>query len=322
MAATPNRLAAYATDCPWLPVDAAQTPAALAEQLEAGTDTGTEAVLPLRRRDGLPLFCVHPAGGNVMCYEHLVRNLGRTQPVYALQARGADGIGEPHTSIDEMVTDYLAALKRLQPRGPYYFVAWSSGGPVAYEMAYRLKQMGDEIGLLALLDSWPNLVNVDLDDDIQFLCELANFFGRFYDSPMELTYDELADIRTSQRLDYVLRKAEASGVVSALFDKAFVQRFIDLCKANLRIMMTNQLTPCDLPVHFFRAETPDLIAEKIRGDAGGDYGWGELVEGSLTIQEVPGDHITMLTGDNARGLAALLKECIETRSEHPLESAK
>ena len=42
----------------------------------------------------------------------------------------------------------------------------SSGGPVAYEMAYRLKQMGDEIGLLALLDSWPNLVNVDLDDDI------------------------------------------------------------------------------------------------------------------------------------------------------------
>src|SRR5262249_6938501 len=224
-------------------------------QEEAGPE-GWDPLLALQTEgDGPPLICVHPAGGNVMCYEHLIRNLGRTQPIYALQARGADGLGEPHTSIDEMVTDYLAALKRLQPRGPYYLVAWSSGGPVAYEMAYRLKQAGDEIGLLALLDSWPNLVNVDLDDDIQFLCELANFFGRFYDSPVELTYDELAAITTSQRLDYVLRKAEAGGVVSALFDKAFVQRFINLCKANLRIMMNNRLTPCELPVHFFRAET-------------------------------------------------------------------
>jgi myxalamid-type polyketide synthase MxaB len=262
--------------------------------------------------DRPPLICVHPAGGNVLCYEHLVKNLGAGQPVYALQARGSDGLGEPHTSIDEMVSDYLAAVKRLQPRGPYNLVAWSSGGPVAYEMAYRLKQQGEEIGLLALIDSWPNLVNVDLDDDIQFLCELANFFGRFYDSPVELTYEELAAIPAGERLDYVLRKAEAGGVVSALFDKQFVQRFIDLCKANLRIMMNNELKPCDLPVQFFRAASGDLIAEKMRGGAGGDYGWGELVGASLTVHEVPGDHITMLTGDNARGLAGLLRKCVDS----------
>ncbi len=271
--------------------------------------------------DRAPLICVHPAGGNVLCYEHLVRHLGGGHPVYAFQARGSDGVGEPHTSIDEMVSDYLAALKRLQPRGPYYLVAWSSGGPVAYEMAYRLKQMGDDIGLLALIDSWPSLVNVDLDDDIQFLVELANFFGRFYESPVELSYDELAAISTSQRLDYVLEKAKAGGVVSALFDRAFVERFINLCKANLRIMMNNELTPCDLPVQFFRAASADLIAEKIRGDAGDDYGWGELVGDSLTVHEVPGDHITMLTGDNARRLAARLTECIDARSPRTMASA-
>jgi NADPH:quinone reductase-like Zn-dependent oxidoreductase/thioesterase domain-containing protein/acyl carrier protein len=261
--------------------------------------------------EGAPLICVHPAGGTVLCYEHLVRHLGGGHPVYAIQARGSDGIGEPHTSIDEMVSDYLAALKRIQPRGPYYLVAWSSGGPVAYEMAYRLKQMGDEIGLLALIDSWPNLVNVDLDDDIQFLVELANFFGRFYDSQVELTYDELADITTSKRLDYVLQKAQAGGVLSALFDKAFVLRFINLCKANLRIMMNNELKPCDLPLQFFRAASGDLIAEKMRGDAGADYGWGELVGDNLNVHEVPGDHITMLTGDNAQRLAGLLRECVD-----------
>ncbi len=272
--------------------------------------------------EGAPLICVHPAGGNVLCYEHLVRHLGGGRPVYAIQARGSDGLGEPHTSIDDMVSDYLAALKRLQPRGPYYLVAWSSGGPVAYEMAYRLKQQGDEIGLLALIDSWPSLVNVDLDDDIQFLVELANFFGRFYDSPVELTYDELAAISTSQRLNYVLEKAQAGGVVSALFDRAFVERFINLCKANLRIMMNNELAPSDLPVQFFRAASADLIAEKMRGDAESDYGWGALVGDHLTVHEVPGDHITMLTGDNARRLAGLLRECIEAPSQRALAGAK
>src|SRR6185369_15362725 len=38
-----------------------------------------------RRR---PFFCVHPAGGNILCYLELARNLGAEQPFYGFQARG------------------------------------------------------------------------------------------------------------------------------------------------------------------------------------------------------------------------------------------
>jgi acyl transferase domain-containing protein/thioesterase domain-containing protein/acyl carrier protein len=259
-----------------------------------------------------PLICVHPAGGNVLCYDALSRHMGEGQPVYALQARGSDGIGAPHTSIDEMVNDYLAAVRSLQPRGPYYLAAWSSGGPVAYEMAYRLKQQGDEVGLLALIDSWPSLVNVDLDDDAMFLMDLANFFARFYGSRVQLNYDELKRLEPDAQLEHVLAEARKLGVISALLDADSVRRFLNLCKANLRIMMHNELKPCELPVHFFRAATGDLINQKIRHDDAGDYGWGELVGKSLVVHEVPGDHVTMLTGENAMNLAARLRECIDS----------
>jgi thioesterase domain-containing protein len=173
-----------------------------------------------------------------------------------------------------------------------------------------LKQAGDEVGMLALLDSWPSLVNVDLDDDARFLCELANFFGRFYGSGVKLDYQDLSKLGRDAQLEHVLAQARELGVVSALLDSESVGRFLNLCKANLRIMMHNELVPCDLPVHFFRAATGDLINEKIRQDAGHDYGWGELVGPSLVVQEVPGDHVTMLTGDNAAHLARLLRACM------------
>jgi hypothetical protein len=86
--------------------------------------------------------------------------------------------------------------------------------------------------------------------------------------------------------------------------------------------MNNELVPSELPVQFFRAASADLIAEKMRGDADSDYGWGALVGDHLTVHEVPGDHITMLTGDNARWLAGLLKKCIDALGQRALASAK
>jgi aryl carrier-like protein len=38
-----------------------------------------------------PIFCIHGGQGNVLNFEKLSRRLGRDQPFYGLQARGADG---------------------------------------------------------------------------------------------------------------------------------------------------------------------------------------------------------------------------------------
>ena len=57
-----------------------------------------------------------------------------------------------------MATRYVEEIMRFQPHGPYRLAGLCFGGLVAYEVARRLAERGEEIALLTLIDSSP-LVN-------------------------------------------------------------------------------------------------------------------------------------------------------------------
>ena len=100
-----------------------------------------------------PLFLVHPISGGVSCYTGLCAALSANQPVYGLQAPQQGGMAE--LAIEDLARLYIGAIKSVQPQGPYRLGGWSLGGVVAFEMAQQLRQMGEEVALLALLDSFP-----------------------------------------------------------------------------------------------------------------------------------------------------------------------
>jgi acetoacetyl-CoA synthetase len=52
-----------------------------------------------------------------------------------------------------MAAAYVAAIREAQPSGPYALAGYSFGGLVAYEMARRLRAGGEQVELLALLDT-------------------------------------------------------------------------------------------------------------------------------------------------------------------------
>src|SRR5262249_28767039 len=100
-----------------------------------------------------PFFCVHPAGGTVFCYKELSNLLGPDQPFYGLQSRGLNGEQPPAGRIEDMAADYIAALRTVQPEGPYQLGGWSIGGVVAFEMARQLERQGQRADWIALFDS-------------------------------------------------------------------------------------------------------------------------------------------------------------------------
>ncbi|MCP2167658.1 non-ribosomal peptide synthetase [Goodfellowiella coeruleoviolacea] len=135
----------------------APTVAGVAERLDGYRD-GVEfdALLALRATGSLPpLFCLPPAGGLGWGYAGLLRQLSPDRPVYALQARGVDGLSEPHATVEDIATYYLDHIRAVQSTGPYHLIGWSFGGLVAQEIAVRLQRDGERLGLLALLDSYP-----------------------------------------------------------------------------------------------------------------------------------------------------------------------
>ena len=100
-----------------------------------------------------PFFLVAGMFGNVLNLRHLAGLIGRERPFYAIQARGLHGDEQPHESFEEAARDYLEEIRQVQPDGPYYLGGFSGGGITAYELARQLREDGEEIGLLALLDT-------------------------------------------------------------------------------------------------------------------------------------------------------------------------
>ena len=100
------------------------------------------------------LFFVHGAGGNVLLYRQLAYHLGPGYPFYGLQSRGLDGRQPYLTRVEDMAAHYVKEIRALQRQGPYHLGGYCMGGTVAYEVAQRLREDGQEVSLLALLDTY------------------------------------------------------------------------------------------------------------------------------------------------------------------------
>src|SRR5205085_287044 len=79
--------------------------------------------------------------------------LGADQPFYGLQAQGVNDDAEPLATVDGMAERYVEAIRAAFPRGPYVLGGWSAGGVIAYEMARRLRELGEDVPLVVLLDT-------------------------------------------------------------------------------------------------------------------------------------------------------------------------
>ena len=119
-----------------------------------GWEAPWSVLVPLRVTGSRPpLFLVTAGDGNVVGYGALARRLGPDQPFYALQPRGLHGRRLLDTRIERMAARYLREVLRVQPRGPYMLGGRCLGGLVAFEMARRLEERGDDVALLVALDS-------------------------------------------------------------------------------------------------------------------------------------------------------------------------
>ena len=143
----------------------------LARRLDIGGDRSPlETLLSLRSYGTLPpLFCIHPAEGLSWCYSRLAQHIRRDHPIYGLQAKGFGRMESLPQTLDEMAADYVGAIRKVQPSGPYHLIGWSFGGLAAYAIATLLEEQGDHVGLLAVLDASPHSLQPaeECDGDIK-----------------------------------------------------------------------------------------------------------------------------------------------------------
>ncbi|WP_460624256.1 AMP-binding protein [Kineococcus endophyticus] len=137
-------------------VAAAPTVASFAVAVRSQTRSARPTLVPLRTEgEGRPLFLVAGAGGAALALRTLAQRLVPGFPVLGLQANGLENRALPDWSVERMARRHVATVREQQPQGPYRLAGHSLGGLIALEMAHQLRRAGQEVELLAVLDSFP-----------------------------------------------------------------------------------------------------------------------------------------------------------------------
>jgi len=248
-----------------------------------------------------PLFLMHPVGGHVYFYRELANSLGERQPVYGLEAQGADGKKAPLARVEEMAAQYINALQSVQPQGPYFLGGSSFGGTLAFEMAQQLEAAGQKVAFLAMMDTpGPGHMPVELNDDAQILAYLLNLGHNILVSEALLRTMTL-----DEQLDYCIGQIKKVQKDLPDIDLTQFRIVLNLFKTNSRAMA--DYIPRSYPgkIFFFRAKERDAYLPH-----NPELAWIDLTQKGTQVHVVAGNHISMNELPQVLDLAKQLKTCM------------
>ncbi|HEX5461232.1 MAG TPA: amino acid adenylation domain-containing protein [Steroidobacteraceae bacterium] len=117
-------------------------------------DAPADSLVLIRAGEGEPpVFLIHDAYGETLLYRTLALRLDSRHPVYGMHPRVLRGVPIAHTRVADMAGWYIAKLRSVQPRGPYFLGGLCAGGVIAFEMALQLQAQGEQVALVALIDA-------------------------------------------------------------------------------------------------------------------------------------------------------------------------
>ncbi|MEA5601597.1 amino acid adenylation domain-containing protein [Nostoc sp. UHCC 0252] len=278
-----------------------------------------------------PFFCVHPVFGVVFPYYELANHLGKNQPFYGLQPIGLDGKSSPLTRIEDMAAHYIEALRRVQPKGPYFLGGWSFGGWVAFEMAQQLQNSGEEVALLAVLDTLAPIPGSvpSLGSGFKFMLTTVVryiwpfFLDYFYliiaiakNKINSLTsrwanFNQIVRFQTNLFSHLILKEDAPVNVIPEesklrLLSELAIRPMFRVFYANSQAVLNYVPQAYPKRINLFRTKVQSSIAKEDPS-----MGWDQLTVGGTEIHHIPGNHLTMLRKPYIQILAAQLRACIE-----------
>ncbi|HEX6544806.1 MAG TPA: amino acid adenylation domain-containing protein, partial [Bryobacteraceae bacterium] len=263
----------------------------------------------------LPFFCVPGAGGNAMYLYNLSRQLGKDQPFYGLQGVGLDGEAAPHTRVEEMAAHYLTAIQSVQPHGPYCLGGHSLGGWVAFEMAQRLEEMGEEVAVLAILDTPAPIVGEGRDmsdwDNAQWIAELTSKIGQLLNPDLRLAAEELRGLEFTAQLVRFRDALTGAELFPREAGVEHLEAVLQLFQAHSQVRYTAK-GGINAGITLLRTDgNTEELPVPCRNAT---WGWSSL--GRVDLHIVPGEHLSMLRPPHVEALGAKLSECLaQSRSK-------
>jgi thioesterase domain-containing protein/acyl carrier protein len=283
-------------------------------------------------------FCVHPSGGNVLCYVELSHQLGAAQPFYGLQdPPSLDGSRQTYDNIEAMAAHYNDVMRAAQPEGPYYLGGYSFGGLVAFEMAQQLRRQNQEVALLALIDTAvPQTISrlleleseMGVDDGLMLALEVKEQ-ARQAGIEVQISLADIWQLPPQERLAYAFERAKDANLWPPEISLVEVEHYLKLHKGRRQAIQTYEPQPFVGQLTLLRTSEPpeDAFAElagvadvnllqQLREEQDTSFrnptlGWEKFSQTPVDVHLLDGDHHSILLPPHVKTLAEKIQACLE-----------
>lgn len=284
-------------------------------------DTAWSPLVPIRITGReVPFFCVAGGGGNVLYFYELASKLPAEQPFYGLQAIGLDGQQTPLSRVEDIATAYIKELRKVQPKGPYLLGGHCFGSWIAFEMAQQLCQQGENIVTVIVIDApaplfKPDQSMLDTTDDAVWLTKFGAVLSESIGADLGIEHKDLCNLGSLEQLVYFKSKLEQGGVLPPNTALEQVRGFFQVFVQNSKAIYLPQGTH-KIPIALFKASEihPDYdysvvddidVCKEVS-----TLGWKHFSNETMTVQCVPGNHITMMSNPHVSVLAEKITQIL------------
>jgi non-ribosomal peptide synthetase component F/thioesterase domain-containing protein len=232
--------------------------------------------------------------------------LGTDQPVYGLESRLPEK-DEKFPTVPERAAAYLQLIRNMQPHGPYCLIGYCTGGMVAFEMAQQLRAMGEVVGFLGLVQAGvPGFYSkrstqfrADFEKKRYLLTVVSKFF-------LHRVAPGLPGVTKNDR--QLVRDRVAALMQGWISSSA--QLPDETQSTNEQKMKKYRPAPYPGRASLYLAEGC-FESAGIPPELDSRMGWNKFILGGSDIHKVHGDHYSILSGNDARMLAAALKSSLD-----------
>ena len=211
-----------------------------------------------------------------------------------------------------MAEHYLAAIRQVQPEGPYQLAGWSFGGTIALEMAQQLQKIGESVAFLGIIDTrlYSTRFATFWHGSRVFLTSMLPHLGPYISdylyvpsAPSHSKQGEQQSSRFFSKLMALFQTAEPG--MPNLKTPEF-KRLLQVFQANVQADSRYRPQRYAGRVTLFKTATehPDST-----------WGWGDIAANGVELHQIPGHHMNLLRSPQVQVLAEKLSACLAQPAE-------
>lgn len=132
------------------------------------------------------LFIIHAGNGEVYGYNEFSQCLNSEFNCWGIKADRLVNYTPHKLTIEDIARHYIAKIRKIQPKGPYYISGWCIGGTIAFEMINQLENTSDKIAFFAMINSNPPRKRIaemsfSLETELAWINEVIPEFNKIVD---------------------------------------------------------------------------------------------------------------------------------------------